>query len=139
MYLSRTTTKIIVIVIFIVLSGYSSLQDGINQDPPPESFIQSKTNWFKTLFARIPNLDFGVRGHDEPPIITGEKIIDKGQKVKEAVTMTFSDGVMTTLEETAKSAAETTKDKIHQTVVNVKDTIYPPHDDHKHDEPNHEL
>ena len=52
--------------------------------------------------------------------------------------MAFSEG-MTTLEENAKSAAETTKDKIHQTTTNVKDTIFPPHDDHNHDEPNHEL
>ncbi|GJW06981.1 hypothetical protein Tco_1569404 [Tanacetum coccineum] len=139
MYLSRTASKIIVIL--ILLSNYSTLQYGINEDLPPASLTHSKTNWIKTLFARLflPNLDFRLRSNEEPRIIPDDKIIDKsgGEKVKEAVTMTLSKG-KTTLEETAKSAGEITKDKIHQTAHNLKDTIFSPHN-HDHDEPNHEL
>ncbi|PWA74321.1 hypothetical protein CTI12_AA252940 [Artemisia annua] len=143
MYLSRTTSTIIkIIVIFILLSKYYTLEDGINDDPPPASPTHSKTNWIKSLFARLflPNLDFRLKSNEEPRIIPDDKIIDKGggEKVKEAVTMTLSKG-KTTLEETAKSAAEITKDKIHQTAINLKDTIFSPHDHHHDDEPTHEL
>ncbi|GJY87224.1 hypothetical protein Tco_0501852 [Tanacetum coccineum] len=142
MYLSRTTSSIIkIIVILVLLSNCSTLQDGIDDHPPPASPINSKTNWIKTLSARLflPSLDFRLRSNEEPRIIPDDKIIDKsgGEKVKEAVSMTLSKG-KTTLEETAKSAGEITKDKIHQTALNLKDTIFSPHN-HDHDEPNHEL
>nr|GEZ19818.1 hypothetical protein [Tanacetum cinerariifolium] len=142
MYLSRSTSSVIkIIVILVLLSSSSTLQYGINEDPPHVSPINSKTNWIKTLFAHLflPNLDFRLRSNEEPRIIPDDKIIDKGggEKIKEAVTMTLSKG-KTTLEETAKSAGEITKDKIHQTAINLKDTIFSPHN-HDHDEPNPEL
>nr|GEZ19817.1 hypothetical protein [Tanacetum cinerariifolium] len=93
MYLSRSTSSVIkIIVILVLLSSSSTLH---------------KTNWIKTLFARLflPNLDFRLRSNEEPRIIPDDKIIDTGggEKIKEAVTMTLSKG-KTTLEETAKSA-----------------------------------